>query len=163
MQRTKLGISMALALIMSLSLLTSGSFAQSVNKSSMSQLTHSETVPNINQINANAAREIFNAQASSGITKDLVPTDMKTSFRKGDTIYVTFRTAGKQGYIQDKWYLNGGYAFSNNILAAQTGDNIGYMAGYFNKGGTAVIGLYWCTQANCSDAALAQVVTVTVA
>lgn len=123
--------------------------------------TNTGNAPNASQIDANAARMIFKVQTSSGVN-DVSPVDSKASFHTGDKIYVTFRTTGAKGYILAKWYLDGQHAFDNDVLPNQGGEQAGYVAGYFNLGGTAVIGLYWCTQSDCSDAALAQVATVSV-
>lgn len=123
--------------------------------------TNTGSAPTASQIDPNAATRIFGTQTSSGVN-DVSPVDTQTTFHTGDKIYVTFKTTGAKGYILAKWYLDGEYAFANDVLSNQDGERAGYVAGYFNLSGTAVIGLYWCTQSDCSDAALAQVVTATV-
>jgi hypothetical protein len=125
--------------------------------------TDTGNAPDASQIDPTAASMILTYQTSSGVnTSTFQAVDSKTTFNVGDKIYVVFTTAGQDGYILAKWYLNGQHGFDSNILQDSGGDTAGYVAGYFNLSGDAVIGLYWCTLADCSDAALAQVVSVTV-
>lgn len=130
-----------------------------------SDLTPTEgtgSAPTTSQIDASAAQMITGYQAASALTSDNGPANSQTTFNAGDKIYVTFKTSGQAGYAEAKWYLDGEYGFSSDPLQLTSDNDGGYFAGYFNYSGTAVIGLYWCTQSDCSDAALAQVVTVTV-
>lgn len=125
--------------------------------------TNTAGVPNSSQIDANAARQIVSHQLASKVDEDtLEPLDNKTTFKTGDTIYLTFTTAGNDGYILAKWYLDGQHGFDNDVLQDDSGNTVGYVAGYFNRAGSVVIGLYWCKKSDCSDAALARVATATV-
>lgn len=108
------------------------------------------------EVRVRADAMIIAYQVSSGITDDLNPIDNRTSFNIGDKIYVTFRTAGKDGYILARWYLDGKHAFDNDILNDHDGYTYGYVAGYFNVRGSVIIELYWCTLSNCKDASLAR-------
>jgi hypothetical protein len=119
-------------------------------------------VPNASQVDSTAASMIINHQVSSGVDSNNQPIDSQTTFNTGATIYVTFETAGQDGYILAKWYIGSQHAFDSDLLHDTSGNTIGYVSGYFNISGSAVIGLYWCTQSDCSDAALAQVATATV-
>jgi len=149
---------------------TAGADLQTAIPSITTELTPGETpsttvdgnVPSTSQIDSAAAKQILSYQLASGVNDDLEPLDNKTSFKSGDNIYLTFTTAGHDGYILAKWYLDGAHGFDNDVLADDDGNTVGYVAGYFNLTGTVVVGLYWCTKADCSDAALAQVATATV-
>lgn len=124
--------------------------------------TNTGNAPTADQIDAAAAQQILSTQLASGVNDDLEPLDNKTSFAPGDKIYLTFTTAGHNGYILAKWYLDGQHGFDNDILQDSDGNTVGYVAGYFNLKGNVVIGLYWCSKVDCSDAALAKVANATV-
>lgn len=118
--------------------------------------------PNPSQIDANAATMVISAQSSSGIDSNYAPTDSQSAFATGDTVYVTFTTAGKTGYVMSKWFLNGQDDADSTPVADTNGQTAGYFSHSFSTSGTAVVGIYWCTQSDCSDAALAQIVNVTI-
>lgn len=124
--------------------------------------TTNTNVPDPSQIDSNAASMIISAQSSSGIDSNFLPTDSQSSFNVGDTVYVTFKTAGNTGYIMSKWFQNGQDVADSSPIADTSGQTAGYFNHAFSASGSAVVGLYWCTQADCSDAALAQVVNVNV-
>src|SRR6266851_2096585 len=64
------------------------------------------------------------------------------------------------GYVQAKFYNNSTY-FGNKILTVQPGYDHGYFSVQLYTAATGTAELYWCTQSNCSDAKLADVVTFT--
>lgn len=119
-------------------------------------------VPDPSQIDSNAATMVLSAQSSSGIDNNDKPIDSQTTFTAGTSVYVTFTTAGNTGYVMSKWFLNGQDDVDSQPIADTNGQTEGYFSHAFANSGSAVIGIYWCTQANCSDAALAQIVNVTI-
>jgi hypothetical protein len=122
----------------------------------------SSNAPDSSQIDTNAATMIISAQSSSGIDSNYLPIDSKAAFTAGDTVYVTFETAGSTGYIMSKWFLDDQDVADSNPVADTDGNTAGYFSHAFSASGNGIVGIYWCTQADCSDAALAQVVNVTV-
>lgn len=123
---------------------------------------NSSSAPDPSQIDANASTMILSAQSSSGIDSSDLPLDSQASFTAGTTVYVTFKTAGNTGYIMSKWFLNGQDEADSNPVADTGGQTNGYFSHSFSASGNGVVGIYWCTQSDCSDAALAQIVNVTV-
>jgi hypothetical protein len=77
---------------------------------------------------------------------------------------VTFNLAtnGQSGYVEAKFFVDSTYA-KNNILTVKSTYDHGYFSVPYNQATTGTIGLYWCTQSDCSDAKLATFVTFTVA
>ena len=121
------------------------------------------TGPSGNPIDSTAANIITNAQMASSIDNGCNPINQTSSFQVGQTIYVTFDlNLPSDGYFIAKWYED------NNPPATSP-------PGFFNMGaprgcahysyanaGNGAVELYWCTQSNCSDAALAAYVNFTV-
>lgn len=120
------------------------------------------SAPSSSQIDATAATMITSHQTTSGIDSDYLPVDSQSTFDTGDKVYVTFKTAGHDGYIISKWYLDGDEVLESSVVQDDDGNTNGYFSGTFEDSGSAVIGLYWCTKSDCSDAALAQVASVTI-
>jgi hypothetical protein len=122
------------------------------------------TVPSAAQVDPAAAAIITNAQTASAIDSNDFPTTVTSSFTAGQTIYVTFHltTNGQSGYSEARLFSNTTY-IGNKILTIQSNFDHGYFTVFINQAATGTVGLYWCTQANCSDAKLATFVTFTVA
>jgi hypothetical protein len=115
-------------------------------------------------IDSTAAGIITNAQMASGVDSNFKPTTVKSTFGIKQTIYATFNidpNAPPKGYVIGKWYSNGTYAFSSKILAVES-NFVGYLSAEYNIATQGTVELYWCVQANCSDAKLADVVNFTV-
>jgi hypothetical protein len=125
--------------------------------------TTGETVPSAAQIDPAAAAIITKAQTASAIDSNDFPTHVTSNFAVGQTVYVTFNLAtnGQSGYVEAKFYLDGNYG-KNDILTVKPSYDHGYFGVPYNRAATGTIGLYWCTQSNCSDAKLATFVTFTV-
>lgn len=126
--------------------------------------TTGETLPTSAQIDPAAAAIITKAQTASAIDSNDAPTQLTSSFKVGQTVYVTFNLAtnGQSGYVEAKFYFDSTYV-KNNILTVKPTYDHGYFSVPYNQPATGTIGLYWCTQSNCSDDKLATFVTFTVA
>jgi hypothetical protein len=122
------------------------------------------TVPSAAQVDPAAAAIITKAQTASAIDSNDFPTTLTSSFNAGQTVYVTFNltTNGQSGYSEARLFSNTTY-IGNKILTIQSNFDHGYFTVFINQAATGTVGLYWCTQANCSDAKLATFVTFTVA
>jgi zinc ribbon protein len=106
---------------------------------------------------------ITNPQSASAVDSNNLPTSVTSNFRIGQTVYVTFHlnTNKQAGYVQAKLYSNTTYV-GNKILTVQPDYDHGYFSVQLYTAATGKVELYWCTQSNCSDAKLANVVTFTV-
>ena len=119
-------------------------------------------VPSSSQVDSTAAANITGAQTAGGVDSNNQPTDVKSSFTVGNTVYVTFTTAGHAGYITMKVYRDGQFDVQPDTpITMNSGDNVGAFTITLNNPGQFVVGLYWCTQSDCSDAALGQVTNFT--
>ena len=63
--------------------------------------------------------------------------------------------------MQAKLYSNTTY-IGDKILTVQSQYDHGYFSVRLDTAATGTVELYWCTQSDCSDAKLANVVTFTV-
>ncbi|MGH2480670.1 MAG: zinc-ribbon domain-containing protein [Ktedonobacteraceae bacterium] len=116
-------------------------------------------VPDATQINSTAAANITGAQSAGAVDSNNQPTDTKSSFTTGDTVYITMTLAGNSGYATMKVYRDSQFDIqSNSPLTLNSGDTNGAFSITVNNPGQFVVGLYWCTRSDCSDAALAKVV-----
>ena len=102
------------------------------------------------------------AETTSAIDSNYLPTHPTSTFTSGTTIYVTFKLAGRTGYLQAKWYYNGQLAYTNQILAAKPSNDHGYFGVSVSGTGDGEVAIYWCSKSNCSDAALGALATFTV-
>lgn len=126
-------------------------------------VTSNGSVPDASQIDTNAATNITSAKTSGAVDSNYLPTDPKTSFSIGNTVYLTFTLAGHPGYATTKIYRDGQFDIeATTPLTVQSGYTNGAFPFTPNHTGHFVAGIYWCTQADCSDAALAQIVAFTV-
>jgi hypothetical protein len=126
--------------------------------------TTGETVPSTALIDPAAAAIITKAQTASAIDSNDLPTTLTSSFNASQNVYVTFNltTNGQSGYTEAQLFSNTTYV-GNKILTIQSNFDHGYFTVTLNQAATGTVGLYWCTQSNCSDAKLATLVTFTVA
>ncbi|HEV2655179.1 MAG TPA: hypothetical protein VGT82_09470, partial [Ktedonobacteraceae bacterium] len=126
-------------------------------------VTPASGAPTINDVVPTASKIIFNPQTSSAIDSNYEPTKVATTFAPNKDMYLTFQedSQGKDGYIQVKWYSNGTLDDARILKHSGKNDH-GYFAHTFANAGPVEAALYWCTQATCSDAQLAQVVNFTV-
>jgi len=119
--------------------------------------------PSGSPVDPTSATIITNPQTASAVDSNALPTSVTSNFRIRQTIYVAFHlnTNNQAGYVQAKFYSNTTY-FGNKILTVQSGYDHGYFSVQLYTAATGTAELYWCTQSNCSDAKLANVVTFTV-
>ncbi|HEX7733222.1 MAG TPA: zinc ribbon domain-containing protein [Ktedonobacteraceae bacterium] len=121
-------------------------------------------VPNASQIDANAKANIFNIQTSDKVDSNYKPTHPTTSFSSSSTVYITYDHSSSAGYIIEKTYDDTGAIAVQSQTPHSVGSDIsnGYLSLDNMSSGSYTTGVYWCTQSDCSDAALAQVLTFTV-
>jgi len=120
--------------------------------------------PSGKSIVPSAAGILSNPQTSSAIDSNLAPTHVTSTFTTNQTVYVTFtiNSGSQDGYIEAKWYANGQSLGDKTFAHTHTHD-VGYFSNpYTTTTSDGAAELYWCTQADCSDAQLAQVVHFTV-
>lgn len=124
----------------------------------------SSSVPSISQIDPNAEANLSHAQTSSSINSNDKPTNVTSSFATSSTIYVTYTLSGKAGYFVEKTYDSTGTIAlqSQSPHPIASGDGNGVVSFSLDNSGSYTTGLYWCQKSDCSDSALAQVVTFTV-
>lgn len=111
-----------------------------------------------------AAIILSNPQTSTDVDSNYNPTHVTSTFTTSQTVYVTFdiNSGNQDGFIEAKWYNNGQLLNDRSFAHTHT-HNVGlFSKSYTTATNTGVVELYWCTQSNCSDAQLAQVVHFTV-
>ncbi len=111
-----------------------------------------------------AAAIISNPQTSDAVDSNFAPKHTTSTFTPNQKIYVTFdiNSGNQDGYIEAKWYADG-QAVSTLSFHHNHVNGAGYFSNaYTSSTKNGAVELYWCTQANCSDAQLAQVVHLTV-
>jgi len=115
-------------------------------------------------VDSTAASIITNAQTASAVDSNYNPTTVTSTFVTKQTIYATFNidaNAPSDGFVEGKWYSNSVFAFASKKLAVKAGF-VGYLSAFYNVPTPGTVELYWCVQADCSDAKLADVVNFTV-
>ena len=122
-------------------------------------------VPTAGQLDPNAQANITGAQTANKVDAATAkPTHVTSIFSTSDTIYLTYTLAGNAGYVIEKTYDSTGTIVveSKTPHAIQNGDTDGYISFSNATADSYVSGLYWCQKSDCSDAALAQVLTFVV-
>jgi len=106
---------------------------------------------------------IYNAQMASAIDpKSLQPTQLTTTFKTNQNIYVTFQLHPPQsGAYCLIWYLNGKQvtSFSHAVSASS---RLSYAYAIYGGAGAAYVEIYWASTKQCTDQLLAQHVDFTV-
>ncbi len=127
--------------------------------------TTSAAAPSGNSIDSTASSIITHIQTSTAIDSNDKPTNVTSSFQTNQAVYVTYDLSlnGQTGYVEVKWYFDGQMAASKIFNA----NNPQYAHGYFGETYTkstqqGAAEIYWCTQSDCSDEALAGYTTFTV-
>ena len=126
----------------------------------MANTTEAASTPSGNAFIPTASSILKDAQTSSAIDNTLTATQTTKTFMANQRVYVTFTiTSGKQdGSIEAKWYADGQVVMVT-ILPHQHENTHGVFSNvYISATPDGAVELYWCTQPNCSDAKLAQVV-----
>ena len=117
-------------------------------------------------IDSTALSIVTNAQTASAVNSNAQPTQLSSSFALQQTIYATFdlQLNGQTGFAEAKWYADGQLILTSSILNISNPTAPGgYIAAKYSIATqNGAVELYWCTQSDCSDAALAGVVDFTV-
>jgi len=107
---------------------------------------------------------INNAQMASAInSSSLQPTQLTTTFKTNQKIYVTFQLhpAGHTGAVCLLWYLNG-QQITQYSFAISANSKLSYAYATYGGTGAAYVELYWASTMQCTDQLLAQHVDFTV-
>ncbi|WP_376793600.1 hypothetical protein [Thermogemmatispora sp.] len=101
--------------------------------------------------------------ASAVNTQTGQPTEVTTTFKTNQAIYVTFalHPHGQAGAVCVYWYLNGN-SVTNFAFPVRPYSQSGYSYAIYGQPGTGSVDLYWASTTQCSDRVLAQHVTFTV-
>lgn len=107
-------------------------------------------------IDSAAASNVTNIQTAAGVDSNYMPIDVTSTFSANQTVYVTFSTpyGATPGYVETKWYSNGTLVSTGSPLAVIS-NFFGYFSYTFTSSGSYAVEVYYCTQPDCSDAALA--------
>ncbi len=91
------------------------------------------------------------------------PTQLATTFKTNQKIYVTFQLhpAGQSGAVCLLWYLNGRQVTSYNFATGKY-DIPSYSYAIYGSTGAGTVEVYWASSTSCSDKQLAQRVDFTV-
>lgn len=107
---------------------------------------------------------IDNAQMASAVdTNSLKPTQLTTTFKTHQNIYVTFHLhpPGHSGAFCVLWYLNGKQV-ANFSLPVSANSKLSYADAIYGGAGAAYVEIYWASTTQCTDQVLAQHVDFTV-
>ena len=106
---------------------------------------------------------IDNAQMASAINATRQPTQLSTTFKTNQKIYVTFQLhpAGHGGAVCLLWYLNGRQV-SQYSFPVSANSRLSYAYSIYGSTGTAYVEIYWASTPQCTDQVLAQHVDFTV-
>ncbi len=107
---------------------------------------------------------IGNAQMASAIdANSLKPTQLTTTFKTNQRIYVTFQLhpAGHSGAVCLLWYLNGTQV-TNYSFPVSANSKFSYAYSTYGGTGSAYVEIYWASTSQCTDQVLAQHVDFTV-
>ena len=107
---------------------------------------------------------INNAQMASAInSSSLQPTQLATTFKTNQRIYVTFQLhlSGHNGAVCLLWYLNG-QQITQYSFAIGANSKLSYAYAIYGGTGTAYVNIYWASTIQCTDQLLAQHVNFTV-
>ena len=119
--------------------------------------------PSGSPIDTGAAAIITNAQSTSAIDSNYLPTNVTHQFKVGNVVYVTYRlNLTQSGFVEAKVYLDGVFGTQTSLAVTLGKVDHGYFNITYQKPGTGAFELYWCLQKDCSDAKLGAVSTFTV-
>jgi hypothetical protein len=126
--------------------------------------TTSGTSPSGNAIDPTAASIISHIQTASAIDSNDNPTTLANTFAVNQKVYITYNLnmGGGTGYVEVKWYVAGQFGKSYIFNANDPTYTHGYFSETYNIPTQGEAELYWCTQSNCSDAALAGYIGFTI-
>jgi len=107
---------------------------------------------------------INNAQMASAVdSSSLQPTQLTTTFKTNQKIYVTFQLhpAGHTGAVCLLWYLNG-QQITQYSFPVSANSKLSYAYAIYGRTGAAYVEIYWASTTQCTDQLLAQHVDFTV-
>jgi len=107
---------------------------------------------------------INNAQMASAInSSSLQPTQLTTTFKTNQKIYVTFQLhpAGHTGAVCLLWYLNG-QQLTPYSFPVSANSKLSYAYAMYGGTGAAYVEIYWASTTQCTGQLLAQHVDFTV-
>lgn len=107
---------------------------------------------------------INNAQMASAInSSNLQPTQLATTFKTNQKIYVTFQLhpAGQNGAVCLLWYLNG-QQITQYSFAVSANSKLSYAYATYGGTGAAYVEIYWASTMQCTGQLLAQHVDFTI-
>lgn len=107
---------------------------------------------------------IDNAQMASAVdTNSLQPTQLTTTFKTNQKIYVAFQLhpAGHSGAVCLIWYLNGAQ-ITHYSFAVGANSKLSYAYSIYGSAGSAYVEINWASTTQCTDQVLAQHVGFTV-
>ena len=159
-KKRRLGGFFLLVIVVCVLLLSGMGIYKLVRVANAASTVKQANTPSGNVLVPAAALILKDAQTSSDIDNALAPTQITKTFMANQKVYVTFTiTSGKQdGSIEAKWYEDG-QVVASTILPHMHENTQGVFSNiYITATPDGAVELYWCTQADCKDAQLAQVV-----
>ncbi len=126
--------------------------------------TASSQSPSGNAIDPTAAGIVSHLQTASAIDSNYNPTSLASNFAINQSVYVTYNLnmGGNTGYVEVKWYVNNVFGKSKIFNANDPTFTHGYFSETYTVATKGEAELYWCTQSDCSDEALAGFVNFTI-
>jgi hypothetical protein len=114
-------------------------------------------------IDLTAGGILNNVNLASKIDSNYLPVVATTVFAPGQKIYLTFvvNSQNQPGYIMVKWYANN-RLLAHDQMTHDPKDNVAFLSYIYAQPAHATAELYWCSNASCSDARLAHVISFTV-
>ncbi len=149
-----------LVIIVCVLLLASISMYKLVQRINATGTAKQANTPSGNALVLSASTILKSAQTSSDIDNTLEPVQITRTFTANQKVYVTFTiTSGKQdGSIEAKWYADG-QVVASTVLHHTHENTHGVFSNIFiTATPDGAVELYWCTQPDCKDAQLAQVI-----
>ncbi len=142
------------------------STATSIPTADTTKTSGQGTPPSGQSIDATAAGIINNIQTASAVDQTTAtPTQLATTFTTQQTVYATIdlNLNGQTGYAEAKWYGNNTLLDTSNVLTINDPTSAhAFFSVTYSITTQGAVEIYWCTQADCSDAALAGVTNFTV-
>ena len=110
-----------------------------------------------------AGGTLSNVNLASRIDSNYLPVVATTTFATGQKVYLTFvvNSQNQPGYIMVKWYADN-HLLAHDQMVHDPQDNVAFFSYVYNQSADATAELYWCSNASCSDARLAHVISFTV-
>ena len=143
---------------------TTASIPSPVSSPTMTATSTATTAPSPTASVYPGQQYIDNAQMASSIdTSSSQPTQLTTTFKTNQKIYVTFQLhpASQNGAVCLFWYLNGKQT-TQYSFAVSANSKLSYAYANYDEPGAAYVEIYWASTSQCTDQVLAQHVDFTV-